>query len=172
MNELNELTPISNTDELKNRLLLASSKKELEEVVSLINLDIAKKNIIRSSVYSDMIDKVISEMQARIEKYPGQFSNKDLLEYMNALQSNLSKNQIDKDQVTTIAIQQNNIINVDPLSQFDRESKDKMREVLKSLLAQPIQGDIIEDECIKEGSNGIYGGVQVQDISLQEDPSN
>ncbi len=153
-------------DDMKNRLMNASSKKELEEIVSIFNLDIAKKNLMRSAVYSDLVDKVIDEMSKRVEKTPGQFSNKDLLEYMNALQAQLSKNTLENKELPNIAIQQN-IVNVNsPLSDFDRDSKDRMREVLKNILSATTQGDIIEDEFVEAGDR-VERGVQVQDLHVQ-----
>ncbi len=128
-------TNISLVDDKKERLLQSSDKAEIEQIIALINTDIVKRNAIRSTVYSDMIDKIIDEIGGRLSKYPGQFSNKDLLDYLNAMQNNLRNNQIDSDNLPKIAIQNNNIININPLSNFDRESKDRMREALKSIFA-------------------------------------
>lgn len=155
------------SDENKLQLVNATTKKELEDIVAVFNLDIAKKNLLRSAVYSDMVDKVIEEMSKRVEKTPGQFSNKELLDYMNALQAQLSKNTLENKELPNIAIQQN-IVNVNsPLSSFDRESKDKMRDVLKSILMSAQQGDIIEDE-FTEDAYGVEGGVQSEDLPLQD----
>lgn len=158
------------SEENKQQLMDATSKKELEEIVSIFNLDIAKKNLLRSAVYSEMVDKVIEEMSKRVEKTPGQFSNKELLEYMSALQAQLSKNTLENKELPNIAIQQN-IVNVNsPLASFDRESKDRMREALKAIFDQTTQGDIIEDGFIEEG-DGISGGVQVQNLFVQDGES-
>lgn len=155
------------SEENKLQLVNATTKKELEDIVAVFNLDIAKKNLLRSAVYSDMVDKVIEEMSKRVEKTPGQFSNKELLDYMNALQAQLSKNTLENKELPNIAIQQN-IVNVNsPLSSFDRESKDKMRDVLKSILMSAQQGDIIEDE-FTEDAYGVEGGVQSEDLPLQD----
>ena len=154
-------------DENKTKLMSATTKKELEEIVAIFNLDIAKKNLLRSAVYSDMVDKVIDEMSKRVEKTPGQFSNKELLDYMNALQAQLSKNTIENKELPNIAIQQN-IVNVNsPLSEFDRDSKDKMRDVLKAILMSTQQGDIIEDEFTQD-AYGVDGGIQSEDLPVQD----
>lgn len=155
------------SEENKLQLVNATTKKELEDIVAVFNLDIAKKNLLRSAVYSDMVDKVIEEMSKRVEKTPGQFSNKELLDYMNALQAQLSKNTLENKELPNIAIQQN-IVNVNsPLSAFDRDSKDRMRDVLKAILMSTQQGDIIEDEFTQDGY-GVNGGVQGSDISIQD----
>lgn len=155
------------TEENKQQLIDASSKKELEEIVSIFNLDIAKKNLLRSAVYSDLVDRVIEEMSKRVEKTPGQFSNKELLEYMSALQAQLSKNTLENKELPNIAIQQN-IVNVNsPLASFDRESKDRMREALKAIFDQTTQGDIIEDDFEQDGYR-VSGGVQSEDLSIQD----
>lgn len=159
------------SEENKLQLTNATTKKELEDIVAIFNLDIAKKNLLRSAVYSDMVDKVIDEMSKRVEKTPGQFSNKELLEYMNALQAQLSKNTLENKELPNIAIQQN-IVNVNsPLAAFDRESKDKMRDVLKAILMSTQQGDIIEDEFTQDGY-GVNGGIQGSSISVQDAESN
>lgn len=149
---MSEITDVQDTS-LEQKLLAAKSTRELQEVVNLFNLDIAKKNVIRSKAYSDMVDKVINEMSARIDKYPGQFSNRELLEYMTALQAQLVKNaDVNKD-LPTIAIQQNNVINMGtPLDKFDRESKDKMRDVLRAILGETMQGDVIENGFSEEAN--------------------
>ena len=147
------------TDDRKERLLKSTDKKEIEDIINLFNMDIIKKNAIRTSVYSDMIDRIIDEMGARIEKYPGQFSNKDLLDYLTAMQNSLTKTQVDSSSVPLIAVQNNNIINFNPLSGFDRESKDRMRDVLKSILDDDfmikneeidIAGEVIDTNDIAE----------------------
>ena len=155
------------TDENKLQLMNANTKKELEDIVAIFNLDIAKKNLLRSAVYSDVVDKVINEMSTRIEKHPGQFSNKELLEYMTAFQNQLSKSTIENKDVPTIAIQQN-IVNVNnPLDSFDRESKDRMREALKAILSVTnYDEESIENGLIEE-SNGIGGELQEQDLPIQ-----
>lgn len=148
---MNEITDVQDT-KLEQKLLAAKSTRELQEVVNLFNLDIAKKNVIRSKAYSDMVDKVINEMSARIDKYPGQFSNRELLEYMTALQAQLVKNaDVNKD-LPTIAIQQNVINMSTPLDKFDRESKDKMRDVLRAILGETMQGDVIENGFSEEAN--------------------
>lgn len=155
------------TDENKLKLINANSKKELEDIVAVFNLDIAKKNLLRSAVYSDIVDKVIEEMSKRVEKTPGQFSNKELLDYMSALQAQLSKNTLENKELPNIAIQQN-IVNVNsPLSDFDRESKDRMREALKSILMSTKQGDIINNEFTQD-DDGVSGGIQGEDLLLQD----
>lgn len=168
---MNNLSPLTPREELKQKLLETTDKKELESIVSLFNLDIAKKNVLRSATYSDMVDQIIEEMGARIQKHPGQFSNKELLEYMTALQNQLSKNAVENKEMPTIAIQQN-IVNVNnPLDSFDRASKDRMRDALKAILSGTInQGDIIENGLSKT-DDGIYRGVQEPDLPLQDQSS-
>ena len=146
-----------NNVDLKNKLIATTDKKEIEDIINLFNLDIIKKNAIRTSVYSDMIDKIIDEMGERIEKYPGQFSNKDLLDYLTAMQGSLNKTQVDSSSVPIIAVQNNNIINLDPLSGFNRESKDRMRDVLKSILSDDfvIKTDEIEEVSEVVDTNGV-----------------
>ena len=45
-------------DDRKERLLKSTDKKEIEEIINLFNMDIVKKNAIRTSVYSDSAIKI------------------------------------------------------------------------------------------------------------------
>ena len=156
------------TDNTKQQLINANTKKELEDIVAIFNLDIAKKNILRSAVYSDVVDKVIEEISARIEKHPGQFSNKELLDYMTVIQNQLSKSALENKEVPTIAIQQN-IVNVNnPLNDFDRESKDRMREALKAVLSVTNFNEENIENGLTEESNRIDRGIQEQNLSVQD----
>lgn len=135
---------------LQDKLLKSTTKKELEEVVSLINLDLAKKNILRSTVFSDTVDKVLEEIVKRVDAVPGQFSNKDLLDYLNVLQNHLSKSTLENKEIPTIAIQQNIVLSGNPLNQFDKESKDRMRQALQAILKTQRIDEVIIDESSQE----------------------
>ena len=73
------------------------------------------------------------------------------------MQNSLTKTQVDSSSVPLIAVQNNNIINFNPLSGFDRESKDRMRDVLKSILDDDfvIKTDEIEEVSEVVDTNGI-----------------
>ena len=72
-------------------------------------------------------------MQKRLGKNQDSFSNKDLLDYLNSIQSILNKydNKDDK-KLPTIAIQNNLVIqNSDEL---DKDSRDRIAEVIRNIL--------------------------------------
>ena len=72
-------------------------------------------------------------MQKRLGKYQDSFSNKDLLEYLNSIQSILNKydNKDDK-KLPTIAIQNNLVIqNSDEL---DKDARDRIADVIRNIL--------------------------------------
>lgn len=72
-------------------------------------------------------------MQKRLGKNQDTFSNKDLLDYLNSIQSILNKydNKDDK-KLPTIAIQNNLVIqNSDEL---DKDSRDRIADVIRNIL--------------------------------------
>lgn len=83
----------------------------MNDLVSLFNLNLRKREIIRADVFSELQDSIATQMSKRLEKNQDTFSNKDLLDYLNSIQSILNKYDRQEDKLPTIAIQNNLVIN-------------------------------------------------------------
>ena len=54
----------------------------MNDLVSLFNLNLRKREIIRADVFSELQDSIATQMSKRLEKNQDTFSNKDLLDYL------------------------------------------------------------------------------------------
>lgn len=139
-------TPV---DELEQRLIQETDIDELKNVINLFNLNIKKKDIIRTSKLSDLQDLVTNQIGERLEKNAGAFSNKDLIDYFKVLQDSINKADNSLDTVDTPAIQLNQQINlnVSKEEELDRESRARIADAVNSILLK-MQNQTEPDEEI------------------------
>ena len=105
-----------------------------------------------------LLDKVSDQMIERFEERPGEFSNADLLNYMQVVQASIDRANKSLNLVNeapAISLNQNNVT-VNIIDTFDRESKEKITNAIQGILAQidntqDDSSDIIE--IIDEGDN-------------------
>lgn len=137
-------TPI---EDLEHQLLTENNIDRLNEIIDIFNLNIKRKDIVRTSKLNELQDKVTSQMALRLEKNAGEFSNKDLLDYFKTLQETISKADNSLESVNTPAIQINQQqINIGTESaELTRESRDKVKKIIDQILADSKnQSDIID----------------------------
>ena len=91
--------------------------------------------------YDQLLDNIMNQMEERVTKRADQFSNRDLLDYMNAMGNAMDKAQkqmSDIQAMPPIQInQQNNIVNVnggDGSEGLDRESRKRVMDAVSSIL--------------------------------------
>ena len=107
-NELLNLIPLdSKTKEIAQKIIDEDSLDKVKDLTHLFNLNQAKKNVLRILKLNTLLDKVSDTMIERFEQTPGQFSNADLLNYMQVTQSaidraNKSLNMVDESQAITL----------------------------------------------------------------------
>lgn len=161
-NENNIVTLDTPADELEQRLISETDIDELKNVINLFNLNIKKKDIIRTNKLSNLQDLVTDQMSERLEKNAGAFSNKDLIDYFKIIQDSINKADTSLDTVDTPAIQFNQQVNLNVQSknELDKDSRDRVAMAVQSILAkmkQPqsqeeteqeenVEPDIIETE--------------------------
>ena len=111
MEDKNLPTLKSDSEELEIRLLEEDNIDNIKAIIDLFNINIKKKNIIRTSKLNELQDKVYNQIDERLTNRASSFSNKDLLEYFKVMQDTINKSDIDSDQVTApnIQINQNNL---------------------------------------------------------------
>jgi len=121
--------------ELEERILNENNQTELQNAIDLFNLNIKKKQILRTSTISNLQDKALEQMAKRLEKKSGEFSNKDLLDYYKVLHDS-ENSAINKNLETTapmLQINQQNV-NIDSNTGLGRESRERVADVVKSIL--------------------------------------
>ena len=80
----------------------------------------------------------------------GNFSNTDLLNYLNSIQKILDKSSQEEKYIPTIAIQKNNTINIDSTA-LTRESKERVKAAIKAILESSNNQEIVEVTDVEEG---------------------
>ena len=151
-----ELSLTTSLSDLEQKLIAEQDTQELQQIVDLFNLNIRKKDILRARKLSNLQDKISDQMQARVEEHADEFSNKDLLDYFKTIQDTLSKSDtlITPENMPAIQINQQNLNITVGETSLNKESKDKVMDKVKELLAkysQPSQ-DTIEGTCVVQDS--------------------
>lgn len=121
---------------IEQKILKEENPDELQDLIDLFNLNMKKKDIVRSARLSEVQDKIVDQMSKRVETRPDEFSNADLLNYHKTVQETLSKsdNTLDNVKVPSIQInQQFNVNNADTDS-FDKESRERILNTVNEIL--------------------------------------
>ena len=126
----NELSTIN---ELETKLMEEENLDEINKIVEMFNVNLQKKNIIRSAKLSDVQDKVVQQMTDRFEQRADSFSNDDLIKYHKIIQETLTKTDTTMDNVKTPTIQINQQVNVDNVN-FNSESRKRILEAVNNIL--------------------------------------
>ena len=132
--------------DLNTALIESKDPNEIQDLVKLFDLNLKKKELIRASILSDLQDKIVEQAGKRIEKNSDSFSNKDLLDYMNSIQSILNKKKEEGElTIPQIAIQ-NNIMVSDPSQELTKDSRDKITDIIKQFMMSQEEEHIVDDQ--------------------------
>lgn len=134
------------TEELVTQIVDENDLDKLRNITQLFNVNQAKKNALRIIKLNSLLDSVSDQMMERFEKRAGEFTNKDLLDYMTVIQNaidraNKSLNLIDE----TPAISINNNVNINVEDSFDRQSRAKIAEAVQAILSRIESNDELKN---------------------------
>ena len=155
----------STSDELIDRISKTNDKEELQSLYQQFNINNTKKNAIRVAELNQLLDKVNKEATERLTKRPEQISNKEMLDYMNAIGNQIERSQKIVDGIKDItAVQINNTHNTvninmgdDTTTRLTKESRDKIANVISFILEENKKKTIIDADDIKSQDNNIQG---------------
>lgn len=142
----NELSTI---DELETKLMDEDNLDEINKIVEMFNVNLQKKNIIRSAKLSEVQDKVVQQMTDRFDQRADSFSNDDLIKYHKIIQETLTKTDTTMDNVKTPTIQINQQVNVDKVT-FNSDSRKRILEAVNNILNGE---EKVEDVEVKESED-------------------
>lgn len=97
----------ASTSEIVNNAVKSNDPDEIKDLTQLFNQNMVKKNLLRVAQSNELLDLVIQEATDRFKRCPGAMSNKDVLDYMSAVQT-----QIDKAQKVVDGVNQQPLIQV------------------------------------------------------------
>ena len=124
------------SEELVEKIVDEQDSDKLKDLVGLFNINQSKKNILRADIYSKLLDKISIQMVERLDKKSGEFSNKDLLDYLTAVRTAIDKSDIAPENINIPIIQNNTQVNVNIDSGLSRESKERVIDAVNALLAK------------------------------------
>lgn len=132
---------------IEQKILNEEDPQELQELIDIFNLNLKKKDIIRSAKLSEVQDKIVEQMSKRVELRPDEFSNSDLLNYHKIVQDTLSKsdNTLDSINIPNIQINQQINVNSSDSDNFDKESRKRILDTVNNILEE-MKHNSIEDE--------------------------
>ena len=127
----------SSTNDLAQRIIDEEDVDKTKEMVRLFNLNQSKKNVIRVLKLTSLLDKISDQMMRRFDDRPGEFSNSDLIAYMQTIQAAIEKanKTLDLVQETpAISINNNTQVNIIEGQTFDRESRQRITNAVSAIL--------------------------------------
>lgn len=140
MADLSNLSPESldtrNAD-IAQKILDAETLEETKDLTALFNLNDRKRNVLRIMKMNNLLDDVTEKIIERFEKRPDNFTNEDLLKFMQATENSIdraNKNLNLVDETPAIQLIQNNQVNVNTVNGLDRESRLKVTETVQEIL--------------------------------------
>ena len=119
--------------ELEEQLIQEDNIDEINRIVELFNLNLQKKNIIRSAKLSSVQDKIVNHIEERIALEPESIDDKDLIGYHKAIQDTLNKSDTSMENVKVPTIQINQQVNVDKIT-FDSDSRKRILAAVNGIL--------------------------------------
>ena len=133
---------------IEQQIIEEEDLDELQDLINLFNLNLKKKDIVRSAKLSEVQDTIIEQIAQRLELSPHEFSNSDLINYHKIIQDTLHKtdNNLDSIQTPTIQINQQVNLNSADGDSFDRESRQRILDVVGAILSNMEDAEGIGDD--------------------------
>ena len=156
--EVLDLTTIDNkSKEVARKILEEDDIDKVKDLTALFNLNAQKRNVMRVIKMNDLLDKVTNQISDRFEKYPDNFTNDELLKYMQVTEAAIdraNKNLNLIEETPQIAMQQNNQVNINMTYGIDEEGRGKVLDIINSVLKFTRTSTKDEEEHITNGNNG------------------
>lgn len=164
--ELDLLPLEKETTKVVNDIVKAKSVDELKAYTDMFSLNMAKKNAVRVAKLQNLLDKVNDQAIDRFEKHPDEFSNKEVLDYMKAVQEQITASQrtieeIDNKPMIQVNNQKNEV-NINVEGGLSRESKNKVLDAVNALLKQ------VQAPNVANAEEELYNNSE-EDYSSEED---
>lgn len=140
-------TVVNPNEELEKKLLEETDINNIKNIIDLFNLNIQKKNIVRTNKLNELQDKVCYQIDKRLTSNADTFSNKDLIDYFKAIQDTINKSEISSEDITSpkIELNQNNVnINMGPV--LSRDSRQNVLDAVKRILESQVVDNTKEVE--------------------------
>lgn len=162
------------TSAIADSIIKEKDVDKVKDLTALFNLNQRKKNILRLMKFNGLLDTISDQMLERFEKKAGEFSNADLLNYMQVIQSAIDRAQKSVDLVSetpAIQINQNNLT-VTVEDGLDRDAKARIANAVKAILDKmESMGEelpAIEVDSVESDKATLYKEEESEDIANNE----
>jgi hypothetical protein len=127
----------SKNKKIAQKILDAEDLDELKDLTALFNINNQKRNALRILKMNNLLDDVTDNIIQRFEKNPHNFSNDDLLKYLQVTENAIdraTKNLNMVEETPAIQMMQNNQVNININDGLDRESRLRVTDTVKQIL--------------------------------------
>lgn len=165
-----DLIPLDkSTNNIAQQIINEENLDKIQNLTHLFNINQAKRNVLRVMKLNSLLDKVSDQMIERFDAKPGEFSNNDLLNYMNVVQSSIDRanKQLNLvDEAPQISLTQVNV-NVEE-NALNRESRAKITEAVNKILQMSKKLEInLDNDTVNDTVNSIE--IADTDIIIESD---
>ena len=133
-----DLAPLDvKTKQIAQEILNEDNVDKVKDLTALYNLHAQKRNVMRVIKKNGLLDKVTNQLVDRFEKRPDNFSNEELLRYMQVTESAIdraNKNLNLVEETPPIQLLQQNQVNINIDNGLDRESRERVLDFVKAAL--------------------------------------
>lgn len=125
---------------LINQIIAESDIEKTKDLTHLFNINQNKKTMIRIDKLSGLQDDLVNQFARRIAERPDEISNKELMDGIKIVQDIIERGQKQVEGVNQTPLiqfnQQNNSVNIgEGTSQLNKESRDRVKNAVLSLLS-------------------------------------
>lgn len=124
--------------DLTKDFIYAEDANETREIIEKYNAYLIKKAAIRTGKLENLYDSIVEQMLLRFKTRGGEFSNKDLLDYLDSIQVAIEKSTNKLNNVDEAPIQYNpspTQVNINVLDGFTHEQKANIADAIRSIIS-------------------------------------
>lgn len=137
-------------NQLITQIVNEKDPDKLKDLTHLFNIFQTKRQLLRLNALNDIQDSLIEQMSLRLKQQPHNFANSDISAWVKVIQQSLDSTANDIKGIDNLpaSITQNNTqINVSVENTLSKESRDKILEVLQTILQNnSSEVDVVAEE--------------------------
>ena len=154
--------------DLINQIIAESDIEKTKDLTHLFNINQNKKTMIRIDKLSGLQDNLVSQFAKRIMERPDEISNKELMDGIKIVQDIIERGQKQVEGVNQTPLiqfnQQNNSVNIgDSAPQLNKESRDRVKNAVLSLLSGLNTSIPTEEPIVSDNSESNNSGETAND---------
>ena len=152
------LAPLdARTKDIAQQILDEADVDKVKDLTALFNLNAQKRNVMRVIKMNELLDKVTDSVIERFEKTPHNFSNDDLIKYMQVTENAIERanKQLNLVEETPPIQLQHNEVTVNIVDTLDRDSRARIADAIRDALNKKSIQDssAIEIQEVEETGN-------------------